>query len=277
MKHQNPLKNIFVLIIISILTIFLSFNCGRKPGIDENADIGGKDNTEFDELFNTTTGQDTKEGSGDEDEVLKLLGLTKQEKTETKQEEAAEQKPSEKDHLEEISALEKEIDTKNLEVQRLTAELENQRRRSNELMTELETERSRTKNVASISAPSSSYRARYENARSEYESRHYSAAINLFEELLAEFPNNSYADNCQYWIGESYYGLGNYTKAITAFEKVFTFPNSNKNDDAQLKLGMCYLRMNEKERAKEEFERLINHYPQSEYVEKARRFLSSLF
>lgn len=274
MKNQNPLKKFSVLIIISILTLLLSINCGQKPGIDENTDISGNDNTEFDELFNTTTGQDVKKANEDEDEVLRLLGLTKQEKTVKTQESIEEQKPPEKDNAEQITALEKEIDSKDLEIQKLTTELDDARKRTNELIGQLENEKS--KSIATLSPPSNSYRARYENARTEYEARNYRVAINLFEELLASDQSSSYADNCQYWIGESYYGLGNYTKAIAAFEKVFSFPNSNKNDDAQLKLGICYMAMNEKERAKEEFERLINHYPNSEYVTKARRFLNRL-
>lgn len=274
MKHHHPWKKMFVLFVVFILAIFLSFDCSRKPDIEENADIGGKDSTEFDELFNTTTAsENSKKESDDEEEVLKLLGLTKQEKSE-KQEVVEEKAPPEVDFNKEIESLEKEIDSKKLEIQKLHAEVDTQQKKNNELSIELANERNKPKGRASFTPTSGGYRGRYENARAEYEARRYKVAINLFEELLASNPNNSYADNCQYWIGECYYGLANFTKAIAAFEKVFSFPKSNKNDDSQLKLGMCYIRLNEKERAKEEFKRLINHYPKSEYVSQARRFLS---
>ena len=97
-----------------------------------------------------------------------------------------------------------------------------------------------------------------------------------FESLLSQNRNNSLSDNAQYWIGESYYGLGEYQKAITAFEKVFTFSNSNKDDAAQLKLGLCYMKLNDNVKAREELEKLISDYPTSESVGLARRLLNQI-
>ena len=84
------------------------------------------------------------------------------------------------------------------------------------------------------------------------------------------------SDNCQYWIGESYYGLRNYNQAIAEFEKVFSFANSNKIDDAQLKLGVCYLRLGDKAQARNEFDRLLSAYPSSEYKPVAQRYIARL-
>ena len=117
---------------------------------------------------------------------------------------------------------------------------------------------------------------RYDEATKAYQSRDYRKAIQLYEALLAENMNHSLSDNCQYWIGESYWGLGMYQQAIAAFEKVFTFANSNKDPDAQLKLGLCYLRLNDKARAKEEFQKLIDNYPSSSYVSTARGYLAQI-
>ena len=47
-------------------------------------------------------------------------------------------------------------------------------------------------------------------------------------------------------------------------------------DDAQLKLGLCYWKLGDTERARQEFERLISDYPNSEYVGKAQQYLSKL-
>ena len=120
------------------------------------------------------------------------------------------------------------------------------------------------------------YKEDYQMALEEYYNRNYKQAIQMFEELLARDSSNSLADNCRYWIGECYYGLGNYNQAIIEFTKVFSFTKSNKMDDAQLKLGLCYWRLGDRDRAVQEFERLVNEYPDSEYVEKAREFLSKL-
>ena len=122
----------------------------------------------------------------------------------------------------------------------------------------------------------SSFNNRYEEATQAYRARDYRKAIQLYEGLLAENMNHSLSDNCQYWIGESYWGLGMYQQAIAAFEKVFTFANSNKDPDAQLKLGLCYLRLNDKARAREELQKLIDNYPSSNYVSTARGYLAQI-
>ena len=88
--------------------------------------------------------------------------------------------------------------------------------------------------------------------------------------------SHSLSDNCQYWIGECYYALRNFNQAAVEFEKVFTFPQSNKDPDAQLKLGLCYWNTGNAARAKEEFNRLIVNYPDSEYTIRARSYLSQL-
>ncbi|MCK4830000.1 tetratricopeptide repeat protein, partial [bacterium] len=100
--------------------------------------------------------------------------------------------------------------------------------------------------------------------------------IEKFESILITNTQHSLSDNCQYWIGESYWGLGNYQAALAAFKKVFSFEKSNKEDAAQLKIGLCYMRLNDKDKAKQELQRLIDSYPSSEFISSARRFLAQL-
>ena len=120
------------------------------------------------------------------------------------------------------------------------------------------------------------YQGNYDRALELFHSRDYHSAIEAFESLLATSANNSLSDNAQYWIGESHYALGQYDKAIIDFEKVFTFPKSNKDDDAQYKLGLCYMKKGDNVKAREEFQRLIDLYPKSEYISRAREKLNSL-
>ncbi len=119
-----------------------------------------------------------------------------------------------------------------------------------------------------------SYVQKYNEAFQLYEDRKHLEAIEKFNKLILEESNHKLADNCQYWIGECYYDMGNFEQAIVSFEKVFSFTNSNKDADAQLKIGICYHRLNRKEKAKEEFQRLITYYPDSEYVSIARSYLN---
>lgn len=266
-------KTIYRFLVMSFLflgLVLILISCGeKKPKIGDNENLDDQ-STEFDELFNVSK-DNAEKAEDDEADVLKLLGITPQEKAPT-EEVVEEPKPVESS--EEVKRLEAEIDDKNTELGKLTNELDTERQKVYNLQAQLDTEKNKPKVQQALTPPSGGYRERYRNALDEYNSRKYRNAINQFEQLLASNQTSSLADNCQYWIGESFYALGDYTKAIAAFEKVFSFNNSNKSDDAQLKLGLCYWQENDVSRAKEEFERLLSHYPKSEYVSIARKYLN---
>ncbi len=120
------------------------------------------------------------------------------------------------------------------------------------------------------------YKAEYQNALQAFDSSRYNDALAGFQKLINSNPNSELADNSQYWIGESYYGLKDYERALLEFEKVFTFPNNNKMDDAQIKLGICYIKLKNLVKAKEEFNRLIQIFPESEYIPLSNQLISKL-
>jgi len=129
--------------------------------------------------------------------------------------------------------------------------------------------------ASNILTPTSEYES-YHAALRVFNSRNYDQAITLFKETLDKYPKGTYADNCVYWIGESYYAKGDYASAIAAFKRVFTYANTSKADDAQLKLGLSYHKLGQYGAAKEAFTRLVNRYPASEYVPKAKKYLQDM-
>jgi len=124
--------------------------------------------------------------------------------------------------------------------------------------------------------PFSAFDSQYSEARMMFQNAKYDDAITIFEMLLAEDRSNALADNCQYWIGESYFAKKDYKQAIIAFEKVFNFLNSNKDADAQFKLGYSYFQMGRMEEAKIEFLKLKSNYPKSDYIVRADTFLQKI-
>ncbi len=116
----------------------------------------------------------------------------------------------------------------------------------------------------------------YQNALRVFDKRSYEEARKLFSDVLKKYPNGDYADKAQYWTGECYYQIADYAKAISAFNLVHKYKNSSKSDDAQLKLGLSYLRMGKNDLALDEFKRLINRYPASEYVPRAKKYISEI-
>lgn len=120
------------------------------------------------------------------------------------------------------------------------------------------------------------YKRRYIAALSDYQNATYDKAIQGFASLVISDHTNELADNSQYWLAECYYSQKNYKRAIIEFEKVFTFPGTDKDDDAQLKLGHAYMSMGNLEKAREEYQRLIDYFPGSEFFDKANEFLNQL-
>jgi TolA-binding protein len=117
---------------------------------------------------------------------------------------------------------------------------------------------------------------KYRQAQSFFNSAQYLNAVVAFKEALKAAANGKFADNCQYWIGECYFKLGQYAYAIANYKKVFSYPQTDKADDAQMRIAVCYSRLGDNEQAVVEFKNLLQNYPQSEYADEARKTLKQL-
>ncbi len=215
--------------------------------------------------------------SADEAEVLALLGITKDEsdgQATPVENSAAENQTAEIPQntlKDKIKNLEAQSEEKSAEMSKLKSELSAKEQRIRNLEDKL------TKPADTGTARvGNSFKSQYDQALSLYNSRKYKQALERFNELLNSSVKNDLVDNCQYWKGECYYGLGDYQQAVIEFQKVFAFENSNKFDDAQLKLGLCYLQLNDNAKARSEFEKLLYNYPDSEYAGKAQYYMSGL-
>ena len=200
----------------------------------------------------------------DEDQVLQLLGIPKAGEEETNLDSVI----KEKEEMEQkVKKLESELLEKNATISQLTNEIgekEKQLTEREKLLIDLQPTqppKSRGKESA------------YRSALSEYMAKDYKTAILSFEQLLQNDMNNSLSDNCQYWIGECYYGLGEFQTALIEFEKVANFINSNKEDAAQLKIGFCYEKLGQMDSAKQAFQRLLDKFPNSEFAATAQQLL----
>jgi len=228
--------------------------------------------------------EEAKQAGGERgkgDDLIKLLEVDEGKKKTTEEESAA---PAEDKRItrlqKQIEDLRKQLKKKNLEIADLKAQL-----LSKETKMAAETNMG-SQFYGAIGAPrkssagsgkaTESYVARYQQALSIFREHRYREALSMFEELLATDTGNDYSDNAQYWIGECLYAMGRYREAIMAFEKVFTFRFSNKNDYAQFKIGQCYYKLGDRARARQEFQQLIDNYPDSELVARAREYLTQM-
>ncbi len=120
------------------------------------------------------------------------------------------------------------------------------------------------------------YRKLYLQYLGNYQNSEFDKAIKGFSDLVITNPTHELADNSQYWLAECFYSSKNFKRSIIEFEKVFSFPGTDKDDDAQLKLGLAYQSMGNIEKARDEYTRLLDYFPDSEYYLKAKEALKKL-
>lgn len=258
-----------------IVFSFVVAGCaGSKPSADpESSTTTQKD--EYDEIEQllgiTPEEQQTTTPEQNQDDLLDLL--TKENQTATQQQaKKVETTPSSP-----ANRLEREVDQLNKKLQEKDKTIALLR---SQVMAMEENQSAPGKNPVYISGQpdmtDEEYEINYQHGYNLALNKQYKDAIQVFETLLAANTKHSLSDNAQYWIGECYYALGDYRAAILAFEKVFTFKQSNKNDYAQYKLGLCYYQLKDRQRAREEFQSLLDNYNNPSLTGKAEEYLAKL-
>jgi tol-pal system protein YbgF len=117
----------------------------------------------------------------------------------------------------------------------------------------------------------------YRRALAAVHQREYDRAIQQFREFLRTNPDSPLAGNAHYWIGESYYTLGDYSQAILQFNEVRQHhPKSDRAAAALLKIGLAFLQMGNKSEARLAFQKVVNDYPASPEAGQAREKLRTL-
>lgn len=104
----------------------------------------------------------------------------------------------------------------------------------------------------------------YQAAIGLLQERRYQEAIAAFNQFLQQYPDSSYQADAQYWLGETYYVLGDFGAAATAFHTLAEqHPESTKAPDAMLKQGLAYYELEQWEQAKAKFQETITRFPDS--------------
>ena len=118
--------------------------------------------------------------------------------------------------------------------------------------------------------------ALYSRALDSYRKRFYDECRDIMRELVSTFPDGQYTDRAYFWMGESYFQEKNYAQAIPLYGKVLDFVESSKEDDAQYKIAVCYKFLDEQDKAFEEFTKLVQRYPASDFVPQANDELRNI-
>jgi TolA-binding protein len=105
-----------------------------------------------------------------------------------------------------------------------------------------------------------------------YNLKDYSTAITTFQQLLNDFPDSSYADDAQYYIGYiNENKLGYYIQALLKYQELINnYPDSPYADDAQIGIGNCYYATYDFFHAIEAYQKVINDYHESSLLALAQ-------
>ena len=100
----------------------------------------------------------------------------------------------------------------------------------------------------------------YNNIYSDYQAKRYALAQDQFMNFISSYPGHTLTYNALYYSGESYYNMGQLSKARDIFEQVIDF-DRDKTPDALMRLGHYYNSVGNRRQAYEYWNRLVNEYP----------------
>ena len=102
----------------------------------------------------------------------------------------------------------------------------------------------------------------YDQAFQSLKDLKYADAAEQFSSFLQKYPNSEYADNAQYWLGESYYVTRNYDIALEAFQSLLSnYADSPKVPDGLLKIGYTHYELKQGDQARAALVQVQEQYP----------------
>ena len=135
--------------------------------------------------------------------------------------------------------------------------------------------------VALLSSPSD--QVVWDAAQKALKKKEYGAARQYLRRIVDAFPQSQHQANARIALGDAYFdegGVANYVLAASTYREFLTlYPQYARSDYAQFRIGECYFKQKNSpdrdstttEEALREYERMLDGYPQSSYVEQTRQ------
>jgi len=134
-----------------------------------------------------------------------------------------------------------------------------------------------TPEQSSEMAAGSNEESSYSEAFTLLKQGQHDKAVDNFRTFLQQYPSSQYADNAQYWLGESFYTRRKFETAITEYKALLSqYPDSGKASHAQLKIGYCYDELGQSDFAQGELEDLVARYPGTSAASLAEERLAQI-
>ena len=128
-----------------------------------------------------------------------------------------------------------------------------------------------------LAASPEAEKAAYDQGFQSLKDLKYADAAKQFSAFVDQYPNSDYADNAQYWLGESYYVTRNYDIALQAFQALLSnYPDSPKVADGLLKIGYTHYELKQWDQARAALEQVQEQHPNTTLARLAGSRLRSM-
>lgn len=116
--------------------------------------------------------------------------------------------------------------------------------------------------------PSAAEETAFNQAKADFDARHYTAALAEFQAFLVTYPDGAYADQATFYLGRCQYALTppDYQGAIATWRSLLTtFLQSGLLSEAQYWIGRAYFQAGDYATARTELQQQLALYPHSPY------------
>lgn len=112
----------------------------------------------------------------------------------------------------------------------------------------------------------------YEAALDLFKTGKYKEAVTAFNQFGQNYGTSDQAPNAQYWLGNSYYALGDCVQVIISQQILLAkWPASSRSPDAMFSIATCQNEMSQKAEAQKTLKELVARYPESKAAIAARQ------
>ncbi len=117
----------------------------------------------------------------------------------------------------------------------------------------------------------------YGEAAKHIRNGEYDAAVQSFRDFIYANPQSPYADDAQYWIGESYLRKGAYSKAIIEFNQVVVkYRSGDRSAKSLLKQAEIFSLLGDEVDARLSLQKVVSHYPGTAEAARAAGLLAGV-
>ncbi len=115
----------------------------------------------------------------------------------------------------------------------------------------------------------------YQDGLNKFKESKIKEASWAFSSFIQKYPTSPKIPNALFWLGNSFYALGNCEKALNPYDRVVKqYPSFDKASEAMLTISNCYQELNKEKQSKETLENLIREYPNTDAAKEAKTRLS---